>query len=205
MLMLALAGVVAIILIIAFIIIIRNKPDLWFWIFLNLYFDPGGYVEEYLGGTLLGPLSIADVFISGMLICVISANINWKTIFQDKFLVRFLYLLLIFSTYFFIVYGGIVPYFHNDFDYPTFLIKNRLFGYAFIILPAVYAFSLRSLHYFYTTTLAVGIICLTLFFISLTTGLRLIPVWETARNTGGEMMRISMVGYGIFYLLFPDT
>ncbi len=56
MIKLALFGVVALLLLIAFMIIIRNKPDLWFWIFLNLYFDPGGYVYEFMGGTLLGPL-----------------------------------------------------------------------------------------------------------------------------------------------------
>ena len=138
-----------------------------------------------------------------MLICLISAKINWSAIFQDKFLVRFLNYLLIFFAYYLIVYGGIVPYLYNDFDYPTFLIKNRVFAYGFIILFAVYAFSLRSLDYFYSITLSVGIICLTLFFVSLITGAGLIPVEESARYTGDEMKRIGMMGYGIFYLLFP--
>ncbi len=127
MLKLILAGIVGLIIIIALIIIIRNKPDLWFWIFLNLFFDPGGYVVGLLDGALVGSLNISDVFIVGITICLIFAKVNWKSIFQDKFLVRFLFYLLIFSAYFFIVYGGVVPYFHNDFDYPTFLIKNRVF------------------------------------------------------------------------------
>ncbi len=203
MIKLALAGVVAIILIIALIIIIRNKPDLWFWIFLNLFFDPGGYVYGFMGGTLLGPLSIADVFVAGMVICLLFAHINWKTIFEDSIFRQFLFSLLIFSAYFFIVYGGIVPYFHNDFDYPTFLIKNRLFAYGFIILLAVYAFSLRSLYYFYTSTLSVGVICLSLYFLSLLTGVGLIPIEEMARNSGDEMTRVFISNYGIFYLLFP--
>lgn len=197
------AAVVVIILISAFIIIVRNKPDLWFWIFLNLYFDPGGYVYDFMGGTLLGPLHITDVFISGIVLCMIFAKINWAVIFQDKFLRNFLFFLVIFGLYYFIAYGGIIPYLHDDFDYPTFLMKNRLFLYGFIILFSVYAFSLRSLYYFYTTTLFVGAICLTLFFITLLTGIPLIPVWEFARNPGDEMMRISMMGYGLFYLLFP--
>ena len=203
MIKLALAGLVFIIIIFALIIIIRNKPDLWFWIFLNLYFDPGGYVYGFLGGTLLGPLAITDVFIAGMIISLLSAKINWNEIFQDKLLRRFLFSLSIFALYYFIIYGGVVPYIHKDFDYLTFLIKNRVFAYSFIILISVYAFSLRSLYYFYTTTLTVGAICLTLYLITLISGVNLIPVEEMARYTGDEMMRVSMVGYGIFYLIFP--
>ena len=84
-----------------------------------------------------------------------------------------------------------------------FMIKNRSFTYGFIIFFAVYAFSLRSLHYLYTTTLAVGTICLSLFFVSLITGVSLIPVAQSARYTGDEMQRIGMLGYGMFYILFP--
>ena len=196
-------AIVAIIFIFSAIIIIRNKPDLWFWLFLNLYFDPGGYVYGFLGGTLLGPLHISDVFISGIVICMISAHINWRSVFQDAFLKKYLFFLLLFTLYFYIAYGAAVPNIHNDFNYPVFLMKNRLFIYGYVIFFAVYAFSLRGLYYFYTTTLSVGVICLTLFFITLTTGIGLIPVGEIARNPGEEMMRISMGGYGIFYLLFP--
>ena len=203
MLTLVIAGIVGSIVIIALIIIIRNKPDLWFWLFLNLYFDPGGYVYEFLGGSLLGPLHASDVFLSGMVICLISANINWKSVFQDQFLRKFLFFLFIFVLYYFIVYGGIAPYINNDFDYKTFLIKNRTIAYSFIILIAVYAFSLKSLSYFYTATLLIGIVCLTLFFISLSTGIGLVPIAESARYTGDEMMRVEMSDYGIFYLLFP--
>jgi hypothetical protein len=203
MIKLLFVGIVVIIFFSAFLIIIRNKPDLWFWIFLNLYFDPGGYVYGFMGGTLFGPLHIQDVLISGIIICMISAHINWRSVFQDTFLKKYLFFLLLFTLYFYIAYGAAVPIMHNDFNYPEFLMKNRLFIYGYIILFAVYAFSLRGLYYFYTTTLSVGVICLTLFFITLTTGIGLIPVWEFARNPGDEMMRVSMLGYGIFYLVFP--
>ncbi|HSW54545.1 MAG TPA: hypothetical protein VLH59_05590 [Ignavibacteriaceae bacterium] len=196
-------AIVAIIFILSAIIIIRNKPDLWFWIFLNLYFDPGGYVYVYFGGSLAGPLHITDVFISGMALCLFSINANWRAVFQDQFLKRFLIFLFLFALYFYIVYGGIVPFYQNDFDYPNFLIKNRLFIYGIFILIAVYVFASRSLYYFYTTTITVSAIILTLFFITLITGIELIPVWKFARNTEGEMMRISMMGYGLGSFLFP--
>ena len=131
MLKLLLTGVIGLTFISAFIIIIRNKPDLWFWIFLNLFFDPGGYVYEYLGGTLIGPLHLADVCIAGMVICMIFANINWRTVFQDQLLKKFLFYFFLLALYYFIFYGGVVPFMHNDFDYSTFLVKNRRYPYSF--------------------------------------------------------------------------
>ena len=203
MLTLIFASVVGIILIVTLIIIIQKKPDLWFWIFLNLFFDPGGYVEGYLGTKLIGPLTVSDVLIFSIIICLISAKINRKVIFGDKFFLRFLFFLFIFSMYYFIVYGGVAPYLHNDFDYPTFLLKNRVFIYGFIILISVYVFSLKGLKYFYTSTLFIGTICLSLYLITLLTGINLIPVYEVPRYGHVGMMRITMASYGLFDLLFP--
>ena len=138
-----------------------------------------------------------------MIICVFYANINWKIVFHDRFFRKYLLFLFLFTIYYFVIYGGVVPYLHNDFDYQTFLVKNRIFVYGFFILIAVYAFSLRGFTDFYTSTLLIGIICLTLFFVSLLTGLKLIPIEESARYTGEEMMRIGMLNYGLFDLLFP--
>jgi len=202
MLKLLLTGVVGLTFIFAFILIIRNKPDFWFWVLLNFYFDPGGYIVEYRDGKLIGPFTIADVLIAGIIMCLIFASINWKVIFNDKFFSKFLLALTIFSAYYFIVYGGVVPYFHNDLDYSTFLIKNRTYAYGFIILIAVYFFSLKGLKYFYSITLFTGVICLSLYMITLLTGMDLIPVLQEERE-GTSMMRIVMGSYGLFDLIFP--
>src|SRR4030065_2160156 len=125
MIKLLLPGVVGLIFIFTLIIIIRNKPDIWFWIFLNLYFDPGGYVTGFRDGKIVGPLNMRDAFIFGIVICLVSAKINWKVISQDQQLSRFLLFLLFFSAYYFIVYGGVAPFIHNDFDYSTFFLEHR--------------------------------------------------------------------------------
>lgn len=194
---------VILIILLSILIIVYNHPDFWFWIFLNFFFDPGGYVYSFMGGTVLGPLHLTDVCIAGIVICLISAKVNWAFIFQDQMLKKFIFYLTLFALYFYVVYGGIVPFFNNDLDYATFLRKNRVSAYSFIILVAVYFFSLRSLELFYTTTLAIGTICLTLFAITLFSGVQLIPIGEMARRPGDEMMRIWMQSYGLFYFLFP--
>ena len=145
MLSLVFTGIVGLVFISVLIILIRNNPDFWFWIFLNLFFDPGGFVYGFLGNKLFGPLNITDVFISGIVICLMFAKINWKVIYGDKFLLKFLLYISIFAAYYFIVYGGIVPFLNNDFNYANFLMKNRIFTYGFVILISVYLFSLKGL------------------------------------------------------------
>ena len=201
MIKLLLASVVSLFFIFTLIIIIRNKPDIWFWLFLNLYFDPGGYISGFRDGKLIGPLNINDVIIFGIIICLVSAKINWEVILGDKLLKNFLLFLTIFSTYYFIVFGGVAPYMHNDFDYLTFLLKNRTFIYGFLILISVYLFSLRSLNYFYSVTLFFGVVSLSLL-ITLFTGFELVYV-EKIQREGTEMTRIYMLSYGLFDLVFP--
>jgi len=202
MLKLIVVAVVLLIALLALVIIIRNKPDIWFWIFLNLFFDPGGYITGFRDGKIVGPLNMRDAFIFGIVICLVSAKINWKVIFEDQQLSRFFLFLLFFSAYYFIVYGGVAPFIHNDFNYSTFLLKNREFIYGFFILISVYLFSFRSLNYFYSVTLFFGVLCLTLYLITLLTGVELIYVWEFQRE-GTGMTRISMLSYGLFDMLFP--
>ncbi len=64
-------------------------------------------------------------------------------------------------------------------------------------------FSLRGLKYFYIVTLFIGIICLTLYLITLITGIKLIPIVEMQRYEGADMKRVGLYSYGIFYILFP--
>lgn len=184
------------------IIIIRNKPEFWFWIFLNLYFDPGGYIYGFSDGKFVGPLTMRDVFIAGIIIALVSAEINWKVISQDLLLSKFLLFLTFFAAYYFIIYGGVAPFIHQDLNYSTFLIKNRDFIYGFFILIAVYLFSLRDINYFYSVTLFFGALCLSLYLITLLTGVELIYVWELERE-GTGMSRIGMLSYGLFDIIFP--
>ncbi|MBE0651162.1 MAG: hypothetical protein IH595_10005 [Bacteroidales bacterium] len=202
MLKLAIVGIVGLITIISFILIIRNKPEFWFWIFLNLFFDPAGYIEMYRDGKLVGPLNVTDVLIVAIVLCLIFAKINWRIIFADQFFLKFLIYLFIFSAYYFIIYGGVVPYIKDDFDYSTFFMKNRVFVYGIVILISVYVFSLTNLKYFYPITLFIGVICLTLYLITLLTGLPLVPLGILQRE-GTEMTRIYMANYGLFLLMYP--
>lgn len=182
---------------------IRRKPDLSFWLLLNIYFDPGGYITYYLGGKTFLNFYLSDITIILIIFCLFSIKTNYKVIYKDKFLINFYKFFFIFAVYFFLFYGGIVPYLNNDLNYVLFLQKNRTFFYYIIILTSAYIFTLRSLKYFFLTTLFFGVMMLSIFLITLLTGLKLIPIDIFERYYGSGIMRIGMVSWGLFHILFP--
>lgn len=189
--------------VIPIVYLIKRNPDLAFWFFLNIYFDPGGYVDYYLGNKIFLNLYMSDIAVIMILFCLFSINTNYRIISKDQFLIKFLKVFLVFAFYYFIVYGGIIPYLNNDLDYFLFLQKSRSFFYYIIILTSVYIFAMRGLKYFYMTTLFIGFIILSALLITLITGLKIIPIFSLQRYAESEMMRISIYSWGLFHILFP--
>ena len=185
------------------IYIIRRKPDLSFWFLVNIYFDPGGYINFYFEGKTFLNLNLSDVAIVLILFCLIAVKTNYKIIYENQFLVKFYKVFFVFAIYFFVFYGFVVPYLNNDLNYVLFLQKNRTFFYYVIILTSAYIFALRGLKYFYLTTLFLCIFILSSFLISLVTGLKIVPIEIYERYSGSEMMRITILSWGLFYILFP--
>ena len=181
----------------------KSQIDLIFWILLNLYFDPGGYISGFLGGNLFGRFNITDIIIVGILMVLYNIKPRFSEINSNLLFNKFIKLLLFYFAYYYIVFGFISPYLHKDLDYMTFFMKNRNMIYGLIILYATYFFSLRGIYYFYKVTLIFGVVSLTLYLITIVTGFGLIPVIEMERYSGSGMKRLIMGSYGLFYYLFP--
>ena len=82
MIKLLLPGIVGFIIISPLIIFIWKKPDFFFWLFLNLFFDPGGYVNGFLGGNVFGRFNVTDICIFFIVICLMSPKVNWRVIYN---------------------------------------------------------------------------------------------------------------------------
>ncbi len=182
--------------------LIKRNPDLAFWFFLNIFFDPGGLFSYYFGGKI-SVFYLYDIAIIPIIFCLFTINTNYKIIYKDKFLISFLKVFSIFVLFFLIVYGGIVPYLNDDLNYLQFLQKNRIFLYYIIVLISAYVFALRGLKYFYLTTLIIGFFILSAFLISLVSPLKIIPIIMMERYEGEEMMRIGILSWGLFNIFFP--
>ncbi|MCF8296633.1 MAG: hypothetical protein K9J13_03730 [Saprospiraceae bacterium] len=185
-----------------FIIIIllsQKRPTIAYWIFFSFLFNPGGYVTYLIGTDLIGRINTGDVF-SVFLFLLISLHLRkLPQLNSDNTFLRLITLLIIFRIYFIVFYGMLVPMIHGNENIPYFFLKNRGIFKQFIMLWGFYLFFRKDNYNYYTVILYTGIICLSLYFITLLTGFPLIPVYTIERYSGsGQAMRVYMESYGLF-------
>ena len=183
------------------VLLTGSRPDLSFWLLLNMYFDPGGYLS-YITAPLLGRFDFNDIIIVFLVLNLSRINGKRQMINQNLLLKRFLTAFAWFVAFYFIIYGAVVPFIKDDANYAVFLLKNRRFIYGIILLFGVYIFALRGLKYLYQTVLFTALATLIFFFISLVLKIPLIQITEMERYVGSGMLRIGMPSYSIFDLVF---
>lgn len=104
----------------------------------------------------------------------------------------------IYMLYFVIVYGFIIPQINDRVDFITFLIKSRLYFMAFLLIRPIYFFVKYGMEDHFKIVVYSAAICLTLYFISLISGLKLIPIATGDRYINSGIMRITLWNYGLF-------
>jgi hypothetical protein len=188
------------ILLLGIFVLIASKyhPVFTFWLLINLYFDPGGYQTAWFQNNIISVINFDDVI---FLLCWIPYfNIKNKlsTTNEDKFFFLFYKYMSIFMLYFVLVYGIIIPQISGRADFTTFLIKSRSYFMAFLLVRPIYFFVKHSLSVQFNIIIYLASICLTLYFISLITGLKLIPIATGDRYVNSGIIRITLWSYGLF-------
>lgn len=100
--------------------------------------------------------------------------------------------------YFILVYGFIIPQINGRADFISFLIKSRLYFMAFFLIRPVSFFVKYGMEVHFKIIIYSASICLTLYFISLISGLNLIPIAKMDRYVNSGIMRITLWSYGLF-------
>ncbi len=185
-----------------------KHPDFFFWLFLNLFFDPGGIVKSTIGVNIIGRVNTSDMLFFLMIVAYLVKRMNYRlNNANDGYFKKFFFLWGIFTFYYIVIYGGLFPVLDVQAGFVTFLIKRRWFLYAVVMMRMVYFFSFseKGLEYFYKITLFFGVLCLTLYLVNLVAGVQLLPVRTMVRYRGSEseLVRYSMYSLGYFKILFP--
>lgn len=176
----------------------RNHPVFTFWLLINLYFDPGGYQMGLFQNDIISRVNFTDII---FLLCLIPYfNIrNKMSVFkEDKYFNLFYKFIGIYMLYFVLVYGFLVPQISGRSDFITFIIKSRLYFMSFILIRPVYYFVKYGMKVHFNIITYLAAICLTLYFISLVSGLNLIPYSKFERYVNSGIMRIYLNSYGLF-------
>lgn len=183
---------------------ITESPDFFFWLFLMLFFDPGGFFAGYFESNAIGLVNFSDLFFLGMLVAIVAAKSKGgRTLAEDVEMRKMLYYLVFFQLYFAVVYGYLVPLYYGRLDLVFFFQKNRMFFMAVPIMYGVYFFSQRSLGMFFKFLVAFSVVILGLYFITLLTHLHIVPLQTWERYGPGSFQRISMITYGLIDWILP--
>lgn len=179
----------------------KRHIDYFFWFSLMIFFDTGGFFAGFLGSNIFGRVKYYDLgFFFMTLSYILSQDIPFRMKIDQHVNIIRNYLIII-SLFFFFVTGILVPSWNGYEDFSFFIQKNRQFFYALPLLIYIYHFSIRSLEVFYKQIVWLAVIVLSAFFITLLTGLDLVPLVVADRYGSGN--RVFMISYGLIHWVIP--
>lgn len=185
--------------------VLSNKwPLITFWITLNLYFDPAGFLKEHIGVSVIGPIKMTD-FLFLMLLWTFYRLFEGKISLSsyDMLYKRFLTYLIFLVFYYFIVNLWLVPLSlgRGDLWLDNFIDGRRVI-YVIAMGYMVYkVFSRFGGKLLFIIVLYTAAISFALFFISYLLKIELVPIFTFDRYGDGSLMRTGMASYGLFYWL----
>ncbi|MFN5372381.1 MAG: hypothetical protein ACK5B6_13045 [Bacteroidia bacterium] len=181
---------------------ISDGAEHLFWTSLIFYFDPGGFFSGFSEGSIFWRIKYYDVFFLLMMVSWILSDLWKNKISFEKDRFRFFTVgIALCSLYFLVVFGYIIPNVYGYDDFLLFLQKNRQYFYCFPVMIAVYQFTYFRLDAFIKPFLIISIFSLLAFFITLLSGIELLPVIKWSRFTDND--RIALWSYGLTNWLLP--
>ena len=176
----------------------RYHPVFTFWLLISLYFDPGGYQGVWFEGNVISNINFTDIIFILCWIPYINISSKESNLSGDKYFNLFYRYMSIFMLYFVIIYGYIIPQINGRPDFFGFLIKSRLYFMAFLLIRPIYIFIKNGMVAYFNIIVYSAAICLTLYFLSLISGINLIPIATVDRYIDSGIMRITLWSYGLF-------
>lgn len=168
-----------------------------FWIVLLVFTNPGGILEALGEDSSDGGINMTDLLFVVLFLCFLKV-FKKQAFFNNKPLIRIMKYLIIFLFYYIFVFSFFIPIFRNtpNFSFLTALIKVRHGIINIFLVLMVYTFFERSYKLFIKYFVISSVIVITLFLITITTGMNILPIKVFNRHFI-QIKRLIMVSYGI--------
>lgn len=177
--------------------------DYLFWIVFIIFTNPGSILLALGEDRGDGGINIADLLF--FVLCILYSTVFYKKdIGEDKNFSSAVKYLIVFLLYFFFLFIYIVPAI-NQTDYSSLMfkiIKSRQTVYSIALVIMVYTFYMRSSKIFFNLLLFSTIIIITLFLITLITGVEILPIAKADRHFI-TIDRIFLDEYGLMPIFIP--
>lgn len=168
-----------------------------------LFTNPGGILQAMGEDSSTGGINISDLLFFMLTICFLSAS-NKSLIFLDTRFKIIFKNLVVFLIYYLVVFGFFIPQLKDITQYQLFttIIKMRFAIYNILLVLFVYYFYLRSNEVFFKYFIISSLIVMSLFFITILSGIDILPLRTMDRNFI-QISRLLMVSYGLLPILIP--
>lgn len=178
-------------------------PSQFFFLFISLYADPGGYIRFYTNDLMQGAIRINELFYYLSFLPFLFKKNIFREAFKNTTVKKIFIFLIVFDLYYIIVYGILTPALYGRLDFLFFLFKNRIFLTTPFLIISTYLLAKDKLKYFFHFTIFISSVFLTLYFITLLTNIPLIPIASFERYSDSGINRLTMLSYGFFDIVLP--
>jgi len=167
-----------------------------FWVSFVLYFNPAGLFSGFSDGNIISKVKYFDLLFVFMMISWYLSGYWRRQILINAAIFRFFSVSIgMFVFYIVLVYGFMVPSYYGYSNMGMFIQKHRQYIYSLPVFISVYQFAVYNLNGLTKPMLYISLGTMGAYFISVITGLELIPVMTWSRF--GENDRIAPVSYGL--------
>jgi hypothetical protein len=194
-LLLAIAG--------AGLFLVHRWPDYIFWVVIVLLFDPTGHLTVYFGKEALGGFYYRDFLFVLAFMPFISSRVNRRGMFNFKPFLVLLGVQVLFLLYHVFVFGYWQPGKGWDYVLRYVLVRERMTVFGFLLIVPVFMMARRNLAVFVNVLVVFSLLVYLMYFISVTTSVELLPLWQAERYRGTGILRYLMFSSGLSDMLIP--
>ncbi|MFO8000841.1 MAG: O-antigen ligase family protein [Marinilabilia sp.] len=184
-------------------LIIRRWPDVAFWIVVLLLFDPTGHFSVYLGKDSLGGFYYRDFLFPLAFVPLLSPRVPFQQAFGFRPFQVLIGVQLIFLLYHLFVYGYWQTGEGWDYLLRYVMVRERMSVFGFLLIIPVFVMARRNLSFFIDLLVWSTVVVYAVYFMTLLTGIDLVPVWQAERYRGSGILRYAMYSSGLSEMLIP--
>jgi hypothetical protein len=194
-LLLAIAG--------AGLLLVHRWPDYVFWIVIVLLFDPTGHLAVYFGKEALGGFYFRDFLFVLAFTPFLTSRVDRRGIFSFKPFMVLFGVQILFLLYHVFVFGYWQPEKGWSYVLRYVLVRERMTVFGFLLILPVFMMARRNLAIFVNVLVTTSVIVYLIYFITVTTDVELLPLWQAERYRGTGILRYLMFSSGLSDMLIP--
>ena len=187
------------------VFVILRWPDHAFWLTIVLLFDPSGHLSVFLSKEALGGFYYQDFFFFLAFVPLFSSKVSVKPLLHYRPFLLLLGVQILFLLYHVLVFGYWQPAKGWGYVMRYVLVRERMSVFGFLLIIPVFVMARRRLSLLVDILVWTSLIVYILYFVTLLTGVELVPVWQAERYKGTGIMRYSLYSAGLTDMLVPLT